>query len=77
MRSRLAKKYAAIFAAQVVTIPLAIRHARPSFWRLTPNEQRRALTTVLVRKMGLSRAIARLAVRPVLFPAPPTGESDG
>jgi hypothetical protein len=63
MTSRIAKKHAAIFTARVLSVPMALDHARPSFWLIDRGAQRRALATVIVRRLGVSRAVARRATR--------------
>jgi len=61
--SRLAKKRAAVWTAEVLSIPLALDHARPSFFRLDRKAQRHALRWCIRKRLGVSKRVASEATR--------------
>ena len=61
MTKRLAKKQAATMVIQVLSIPLALQHAPPSYWKLSARAQRHALCHVLARQLDIPMSQARRA----------------
>lgn len=61
MNRRIAKKWAAQFAASVVSLPLTLDHAKPSLWTLSRGTQRHLVYRRMVDGLGVRPAAAKKA----------------
>lgn len=63
MNKRILKKRAARFSAAVLSLPLTVAHAKPSFFRLNVGYQRRCLAHRMHTGLGVGKDVANYVAR--------------